>query len=461
MPHGEHRENPEQGKEQRQPFSLDSWGYTKRELSSFMTRISKGDIRLSRKLRHTLEGGGGKAFGLDVCELISSNFQKDVVLSLTVPSWKVINDIDTYERTKGDYDKIIRSSSPEEDWLDERSGVLESFNFFSDHSSWARFQYFQKNHELPDCPYVIQEGMRGCGMVCDIGYSEILGRVVVKFAYGNRRRPAEFPNAKGAYTSATDDTEAAVGIWDAETGLPLIPSRNFGHESFHPDNIMYRNDFARRLYNAVEKTGIQCGVQLEMVADPDRPNKISLVQVRPSPRRTRHMIENPSSGGRGEWLSQEFVYQSPIVNARFDSSGSPSIISLAKIDANCESGRNYRKGISTRARHSSGSVGIFESMSGLDVSLKYMYAADIFYGAYLNGSDAQITPSSIRPNTWHGIIQIPPEFRDIYAELDEKCGMISLRRDEVKALIEAVKQHPGASIRAVSDGLVGMVGLVK
>ncbi|MBI4272578.1 hypothetical protein HY621_01880, partial [Candidatus Uhrbacteria bacterium] len=431
MARGDSRSTPESNREQRPPFAMDSWSYGRRDINKLVRDLSGGKRDVAQELKNVLAKGGGKAFGLKVCEKVAGNFGY-YPYKLSVPPWEIVEDIYAFQQSDRDYSRVVRSSSPLEDWIDSRSGVLRSFNFLNSHFDWTGFKYLQEARELPEVPYVAQEGVKGWGIVADIAYSPLFKKVVTKIAYGNTRSQDELRGlgGHGSFTSATTDTEASVGIWEAETGLPLVPTVNFGHESAHPDKLRYRNTFVAPLFDAIKKAGITFGVQLELVMHPDRPMDVSIVQIRPTPKKMYRALNlvHPEQKRRG--LS-ETVFRSPIVNAVFDFTGPVQFFGFDGVDKNFEAGNFFSRG-GGRPRTGEGNIGIYDERRGRQSNIKYYNAADIYYGGYLNGSEIQITQNGIRPNTWHGSEYMSVESRKLYDALDEKCGMVFLRREEIK-----------------------------
>ena len=460
MARGDSHSTPESKREHKPPFAMDSWGYGKRDLNRLIRDLSGGKRAVAEELKNVLTKGGGKAFGLKVCEKVADNFGY-FPYKLKVPSWEIIEDIYAFKQSDRDHSRVVRSSSPLEDWIDPRSGVLRSFNFLNSFSDWTGFKHLQEARELPEASYVVQEGAEGWGIVADIAYSPLFKKVVAKIAFGNTRIPDELRGfgGRGSFTSATTDTESSVGIWEAETGLPLVPTVNFGHESAHPDKLKYRNTFVAPLFDAIKKAGISFGVQLELVVHPDRPMNVSIVQIRPTPEKMPRVLNLTHPEQKRRALS-ETVFRSPIVNAAFDFTGPVQFFGFDGVDKNFEAGNFFSRG-GSRPRTGEGNIGIYDKRGG-QVGIKYYNAADIYYGGYLNGSEIQITQNGIRPNTWHGSEYMSGEVRKLYDHVDKKCGMVFLRREEIEELKEILqKAHPSAQLRVVSDGLVAEIAVVE
>lgn len=434
-------------------FALNKWGYTRVDVTSLIDRISQADVRTKEELELALREGGGKAFGLKICEQIASNFAF-MPYKMVVPKWKIVKDIKT---AKLEFGFILRSSAETEDWLDGRSGTLRSFSGNS--SDVLAFNFLKREKKLPENPFLLQTYERGWGLVVDIGYSALLDKVLVRIAAGNERfiSGLMYRGERGTFTSATKDTEASLGVWEAETGAPVLPTRNFGHKSIHPDNREYYNVIARPLYNAVRRTGIDFGVQLELIEHPDRSFVLQLVQIRPTPTKVYQPISIVRSSTEEHSLRERIIARSSVVNGAFDVTGEAFFFGEKGI------GDNFGMGRLENSRLMGGKVGIYDSSSGDDpaYTLQYHMAAPVYFGGYLAGSDVQLTPVAIRPNTHHGSMTNPSEYDQVYNLLDQHCGMVSLRATEIDR-IKAIAEQSGKPLRlrVVSDGLLAQVRLM-
>lgn len=433
-------------------FALNRWGYTPADVASLISRVSSGDIKVEEELESTMQSGGGKALGLKICEIVASNFVC-LPFRMVVPGWNILKDIRIANPKFG---TILRSSSETEDWLDANSGVFPSFA--PEIIDRVYFDWLKKEKKLPDIPYLEQEFQEGFGLVVDIGYSTLQDNVLMRIASGNERfiDGVAYQERHGNFTSATNDTEASVGVWDAETGEPVLPTRNFGHQSINKDGIEYYNILARPLLRALRKTGIDFGVQLEIIEHPDHVFVLHLVQIRPTPAgiyRPISSINPPSQEHR-----ERIIARSTIVNGAFDVMGEAFFFG--------------RKGISDNhglqrwdeSRLTKGKIGIYDKTTSEDhvYTLRYNMAAEVYYGGYLAGSDVQLTPVAIRPNTHHGTISTSKEQKKVYELLDQKCGMVSLRKGEVDKIKDlAGKSDKPLKLRVISDGLIAQVHIVE
>ena len=437
-------------------FALDAWKYNRTSVENLIAKIG-GTDRIRTRLRTALDRDGGKAFGLELCKLITSrldagNWRDDIVSGLNALSWKMVKDVRKVDASRNE-GKILRSSSPLEDWLDPRSGVERSFvlTYFGDK---GLFEYMKEKNQLPDSKYLMQDAIEGFGTVVDIGYSSIHGKVLAKMTYGNAR------TAGYNLTSATYDTESGVGIWDAETGEPVLPTRNFFHPSMLPPGEEVPSDFFKDLYAAIRESGIDFGVQLEIIVG--RGQRGYLVQLRPTSETIFRKIPLPQSPLAHEGTGT-LIAESATVNGAFDFTGEAHLFGQDGILENSERVETIE---TERTAH--GKVGIYDEASASGGRKRYLRldeisSPEIYLGGYLGGAEVQITREAIRPNSHHGVLSGPSEKgAKMYDELDKHCGMVSITRTQMERLTEAVKKAgTTAQLRVVSDGLVARIYLLE
>ncbi len=449
-------------KKEKPDFALDKWGYTEADIKKLINVISKDRNPSVREgLEEALREGGGKAFGLEICQEIANNF-RNTEHRLLVPPWEIVKDprgIDP-DKTKG---KILRSSGLKEDWLDSRAGTYRSFKFPGDVGDfiWHRDEKF--DFKLPETPYVFQELKKGYGLVVDIGHSELSGKTIARIASGLDREIG--------LTSATEDFEATVGVWTTEDGSSVLPVRQFNYdESLFKKDDLSSNSFVKSIFAAIKDTGIDFGVQLELVVDPKEPGTFHLVQIRPSPQKMRHQVVTGLGGFEKE--KGILVAQSAITNSRFSGRAYPELLGTRLRNiyeiGNRISGRSYEGNVKNafqqmqRTVFQGLGVGIYDSnYSGMDMHwLEYAGGYNTYLGALAEGNVIQITPKAIRPNSHHGWLEHIPESAMVYDLLDEDCGMISLRKEEIDAIVEKLGKEKG-EIGVISDGLIANVYLLK
>lgn len=431
---------------EKQPFALDGYKYTQQDLDGFMGKISSATSIRTEEYYNSLREGGGKAFGLQVCQEVAKKFH-DREYRLRIPYWEIVKDLQSVELDSWRY--ILRSSAPTEDWLDSRSGTLQSFDL-TDTTGITSFEYQREKHSLPNIPYVIQTKMDGLGMVIDVGYSPVSGRIVSRVACGNKRR-SDFGYTY--LTSATNDSEASVAIWDAQIGEFVTPGRSFHSEPEFIKSSTPGNNFIQPLYQALVELGIDFGVQLEIIMDPDRPNILQLVQIRPTPGQIYHKIS--TAVDQNEVGTKQQIALSAIVNGAFRHIGEPVMFERGDID------NNFKRS-QLKQRIARGKVGIYLKRGGSwgNFIVKPDHASTIFLGGYMSGCDIQLTPGAISPNTKHGDITVSRDVKDKYNELDTQCGMVSLREPEIQEIKKQVETG-GGKIEIVSDGLIASVSVVK
>ncbi|RJQ24670.1 hypothetical protein C4577_07130 [Candidatus Parcubacteria bacterium] len=450
-------------KDTKPEFALDGWQYRDREsVTTLINRVSQQNPELKPKLETALAEGGGKAFGLKICEMVARNFtDPETLCSLTVPEWKIVFDINEIDPVK--YKGIIlRSSTDDEDWIDPASGVHASYklispdNPFPDKSS-AAFKRDRESGALFNSHYIEQPIQEGFGLVVDVGYSEILGKPVVRMCSGNLRgdRTEEF-------TSAVSDTEAAVGAWDSE-GRPVTGIVDYRHRTFFDSQDSSPGSFAKGLVEALRKTGINFGVQVEIVVNPANPKDFRLIQLRPTPenitktmRTDDELVRKTELGIEG--IEPRSVFKTASVNGKFDVLAGVSIVSKAPyvdgLDNLTSPGwdgklsLNLAEKLDTR-RSVRGGIAICSPRA---FQGKY---ADLvaLSGIYLeNNADVLITPTPIKPNNTHGAINDLSQHA--YCVLD-RSSMISVTEDQCSELERNSRE--GRAMQVISDGLIADV----
>ncbi len=244
-------------------FDTLGWSYDQQGLLHFREAFAQAmGVRWhAESCFRALELGGGKALGLRLCERLAM-----VDHRIHVPTWHIPNlRPDDFARwlSVNKY-VIVRSSEPDEDWLNSASGAKTSVVQSSDRLI-ADSSLYTRN-------VVVQQCMVGVGFVVDIGYSELLEQPVVRIAHGNTSREG----GGARYTSATWDHECHVGVYSLQ-GEAMVPLR-------HPVFGAIAPEMVRLLVQGVQQLGITFGVQLELIIHPDMVNdRWYLVQIRPSP----------------------------------------------------------------------------------------------------------------------------------------------------------------------------------
>lgn len=234
---------------------------------------------------------GGKAHGLRLCEQIAEGSARFYVPPWFGAGWKndyVADELQGWIRTwlaeHRPWAVIVRSSGDEEDWFDGRSGTDHSNVIRPDEASIKRA--LRERIERGDLPVVVQSMEDGYGCVIDVGWSAILGKVVVRVAVGGVSQEG----GGERYTSATWDNEARFGLYDANTGEAIIELADHSLGPTMPEAVT-------ELVTRLRAIGIDYGVQLEAVIHPRFPNRWNLVQLRPSPDVLRGTVAMPPCDG--------------------------------------------------------------------------------------------------------------------------------------------------------------------
>ena len=446
-------------------FALDAWDYTPEALAKFIEKLSKGDSKIKAELETALRESGGKAFGLKVCEMVADNFQSSEY-KLKVPSWKMLKSIDDLADEYDSLGSIMRSSEQKEDWLDPRSGTAKTFKFrIMGSEDWDLF-----NDELIQNPpdkyhWIQQEIINGYGLVVDIAHSKINNGKIVKITAGNY--------AKRGFTSATYDTCASVGAWDANKGEPIIATHSFfpslqRKTFFSEEGGINDNPFAKELAEALEKTGIDFGIQLEIIRTELDENTFHLVQTRPSPSKILNIIPIENKLDNIENYEQQLIIKGGLTNGTFNFIGNPVVFDtlddkekLAKIQ---KDGNELAEVQDLEAEIlPENSVNIAITTKQTDLKELLYYARDetprFYLGLARNGQKVIITRSPIRSTEHHDGSKAPDEDTRIYDFLDKHCGTISLQLGEVQKLEYILESHKGP-IRVASDGLLDGIYLL-
>lgn len=276
------------------PFDIHGWDYANgRELVNGLIRKQAQRQPKSKEWYEVLlekyDSYGGKAFGLTLCQEIARfstrlsvpEFLHHAILNRELMADERVRAI-VQDRLREFRSVMIRSSAADEDWIDPRSGVHESKAFSPESAMDEIMARIERNENL-----VVQRREWGIGCVVDVGFSELLQKPIVRIAHGNI---ALVPYG-GRYSSATWDGESQVGVYDAQTGEPIVPIAKYEKLA------AIASDLVRELVNGLKRLEIDFGVQFELVIDPDNTEKWSLVQMRPSPEALRGMRQAPETCG--------------------------------------------------------------------------------------------------------------------------------------------------------------------
>lgn len=483
----------------RPEFSLDGWAYDQLSLDRLTTKLEEKNPGIRARLEQSLIDGGGKAYGLVICELIANQYQAEGH-TVSVPKWESIpNYTEQRERIEEEFSTrqyrneagqlhskvILRSSAPDEDWLAAESGVLRSF---TDH------ERIKLATPLPEVPFILQELASGYGAVIDVGHSELRGEVVVHFAVGNGRG-----KDNRDFSSAVSDPEASVALFN-ERGDSIVPSRSYrgAFKPFFENETLPHNNLLPDITTKLRNLGIDFGVQLEAVIDGQNPNIVHIIQIRPTPEKMRRIVvQNSETSPETLDTAGEVLAETAVTSGVFNLTAQPTFNLEGQISNLSNDGRPLaqlvrtlhdleqfalraqKKGIpyaqqerldELRAYFQAQEkvvpeelrIGFFNTMgSGSDPSNRISLdtAHDIYAGAYQGGYRGLITPGQITPATKHEyLLDQNPAMTKYIAE---HCGMISIPKEQIAAIQEIYANSPGAKLRIASDGLIGQVILYR
>lgn len=272
------------------PFYADGWDYKKPDYHWLINAFSAGLVDRRLDYEFALDYEGGKAVGLMICEEVANK-----CTHIQVPDWFSVCWAREYMLDPGQcwisdwFHKhqypwcIIRSSGPEEDWMDGRSGIDTSLD-----CNCREFDQILRERFKTSGNQVVQEHILGIGCVFDIVYSPIYKRNVIRVAAGGGSRTGDGIT----WTSATWDNEASMGLWDMENYSWIIP---FPENHWLSKSIIV---ILEELTGAIISMPFYFGLQLELVVKPYRQEVWHLVQLRPSPNPVRGSRVVPKPSGK-------------------------------------------------------------------------------------------------------------------------------------------------------------------
>lgn len=438
-------------------FDVHGWDYAKahENITELITRMSqrsrtRGDLERARefygqhgevpdswwdlgaKLDKVLSESGGKAFGFTLC---GNQFGRLIVPGWFAPDWSsefmFHKDMERLENWLiRNPHHIIRSSHPEEDWIDPRSGVYKSVICWRPEEVKSQLQEMWERGEWG----IVQSLENGIGFVVDIGYSELLEMSVARIAHGN----TSVTGSGDRYTSATWDHEAHVGIYEADglfIGRPVVPLASEKFAQIAPRMVQC-------LVDLLSSLGISFGVQFEIVIHPERPEVANwwLVQMRPSPEAVRGPHERPLIRGKliattGK-VSGAGVAEGDVLVAKWDR---PHWHTYEEMRKDCQ-----------------GKVIVW------DRQRMNRYGVDYLIDAGKCGAVGQLTWHHIIVNSGHGTFAKLGELHE--GEYRKACEASLLAALDGEPLRQEWyrRLYTGgtARLRLISDGLVGQVWLV-
>lgn len=423
-------------------FDVHGWNYDDAEvrLREFIASVIDGRNAFGYRTwrAEDVSRVEGKAFGLTLCEILAQGSR------FIIPPWFTAESLETLEEPwtkrwlESHEDKtrsfMVRSSSRVEDWIDPLSGVGQS--------KWCGSQYLRKelaeHFATSEESVVVQKHAWGCGCVIDVGYSELLGRPIIRIAQGNQN----FINGHDQnFTSATWDHESHVGIFDAESGEHLSGSK-LGFKVGNPFP-----ELVKELIKMLDCASLNFGLQIEVIVDP-YVSLWHLVQIRPSPASVRGMKERPEISGKlfsttgkvnkAGTASGELVADRPYSEERLHYQAQ-------------ELSRGWR----AEGFDLTGKVVLWDY-----ASLKYN-AAQTIHGAGLAGAEAQITGHSLFTNSGHGTYS-PYSDKGLELKAWEEGRNLGLQFGRIGDMsmvsrLQAAVRKETIKLLLVSDGLVGQI----
>ena len=430
------------------PFALHRWGYEERR-SRLVKILCETVFQPSQnsEILALWHRGGGKALGLKICELISKR-----VTEISVPSWidltpthqrhvnfarKRLEESEVLNRER---DLIIRSSHVDEDWIVGEAGVFQSYRCRSE-----RLEETLNENAVPGLPVVIQKWEQGIGLVIDVGWSELLQRVVVRIVTG---RDYANPYREDAiqYSSATWDPEGVIVVLNPITGESIIRSQTGKIFKGSTVSNLPLARIATSLYKAIVECRINFGVQLEMIVHPLRPDVWHLVQIRPSTNMLRGLESRPK-------LEGSLVDCVGAVSSVFDAQGLVSCIS-----AECQTAL---LGFETEDQFYLDAFARKHNLTGKAIALWEMQPAQDFGVFHLRklrelGLQGQITPGPVLLNTTHSTVsKHGTSYLEMSSLVRKRCRVLGMHRNIHLELLEDLEDN--LTLRMISDGLIGQV----
>jgi hypothetical protein len=420
----------------------------------------------------------GKSFGLILCRALAKYMKHKHLIPISVPAYfaprrEIDGSIDIYfdEQHFGLSELgelanfgtwwprrrcnacIIRSSELEEDWIDPRSGVHKS-KFTSDHVLTSDLAV------LPDLNRVIvQQAVWGCGCVIDIGYSNLLDRVIARVARGNLN--LQYGGYSG-FTSATWDTDAITSVYDAYTGEKLFgsamefhPGRS-GHDNpydvkFEPTSDLFP-ELIRGLTDSLAFMNIDFGVQFEVIVDPITLT-YHLIQIRPSPIGVRGEPQKTPANGQLLCTTTKVNKVGSVTGEAISINAHNTSTELKSAIKNTHFANKYGEKPDER---------IFEGKIILWGDF-YIYSqrycpTESIHGATLLGAVAHISAKSLFFNGNHGTTgQMNNEEVENMARVNDQSLILSGFGRDMKVDRRMIA---GKTFCLVSDGLIGQIYLL-
>lgn len=392
---------------------------------------------LNALLRSAVHEGGGKAVGLALCEQLAQKLTSKK-LNISVPTWTTLSSaafkamIESMDRKLIGH--IIRSSAVDEDWLNGESGCHKSFPI----PSFLNLLGIESN-QITAKDYIKQKYQPGYGLVIDVAFSRLDGEVLVRIASGLKRFIAE-DISRPYYTSATADSEASVKVFDSKKSEMLCQS-----ECGHRDSVFSVidnegwNDFSLSLLNSLQSLGINFSVQLECIVDPSSPDKIFLVQLRPSPTGAFYKEAFPP-------LNSEIYFESGVFNRPF----STDFQKLSVIEEIHFSSYLFDSQVEL-----SGPVAVLDPTQIESSMMRSANAAEAYTWLSNIGYKTIITPFALNPSFRHDKFE-ENHSGELFRKLTERCNIIFLPANVINEVV-ALSKDGLNEIAVQADGIIGRV----
>lgn len=399
--------------------------------------------------------GGGKSFGNSLCEIAARSDDR-----LRVPDWTFIEPGDQTRIVSGEASPLeplrrrfcstkimVRSSDVTEDWHDASSGLQDSFPCTVDDLTL----FLARVHRRCQ-PVVIQRRVRGIGLVVDIAWSALLGRVVTRIATGRAFRDGK----KIGYSSATWDAEGLFGLWDAHK---RVPAARLHHGAVLHSSVykLPLDALAETLYAALSALGIWFGVQLELVINPNKPRVWNLIQIRPSPRQVMNTLAFADDLGKP-------LTATPIVNRAFDVRGTVKVIRERERKQLIKCAYNFVSDeVENVCDECRGKIVVWEQPTGAG---SWLCAVQALAN---HGALAQISRGVISINTAHANVKQRSMLsesrrtdrdasrRSMWEEANQSSAVLGVDDAGFDAIMAWCDSKPESRLRAVSDGIVGSI----
>ena len=416
-------------------FDSEAWVYT--DFENQMNQLEQslwGDKQ--GRLTKRLKAEGGKGTGLLLASKIADDFLDPSMIF--VPEHLSLNASDNLSSYKSEVERfckisdgwILRSSTQEEDFIDHRCGVNDSY---------SRLNLFGASPDIEDnSPKLLNQNKNGIaqpfysgrGYVVDFVYSSNFQQDVIHIGAGN------------FLTSATNDWESAHYILNME-GQLLLSSK----EDKIPDYVAE----LLKVILPLKELPINFGFQLEVI-DPRDHNSFVLVSFRPSPDRIRSGIQTPNQN-KTPLFKTSLVSHSGVFEGEF------------YFKDTFEEDKNVNEEACTKAFQSQTvQEQLFKNSCVFwkDISYYRMSRREILCGGAKLGAAAQICVPPVFVNTNHdGFTPYRDYENSSIEEALKTCVFIGLPYQEFEKMeygeIPELNNEGKVNIKIVSDGISAFI----